>query len=267
MISKPLFKQTFKSSYKLLIVFMAVLTMYMSIIVTMYDPNGNDIMQQMMDMKLEGFASAFGFDIPDSTLIGFLSSYFYGFIIIMFPMIFDIIMANKLISKQVDKGSMSNLLSTTNTRNKISVTYMAFMLSSVTFLIAFNTIIGIIVSETNFKGQLDIPKFILLNFGALLLHFAISGICFFASCIFNETKNSLAFGAGIPIAFFLIQMLGNMGGKLEKFKYFTMFTLFNPDSIIEGDASAFISLIVLFVISVALYVGGIYIFNKKDLPL
>jgi len=267
MLSKPLFKQALKSNYKLILIFMGVLAMYISIMVTMYDPSGANSMQELLDMKLSGFAEAFGLSIPDTSLIGFLSSYFYGFLIIMFPMIFDIILANKLISKQVDKGSMSNLLSTPNTRNKISITYMAFTLSSVTFLIIFTTILGIVVSESKFSGQLDISKFILVNFGALLLHYAISGICFFASCVFNETKNSLAVGAGVPIAFMIIQMLANMGGKLENFKYATMLTLYNSDAIVKGSASVMPSLIALAVIAIVLYGTGIWIFNKKDLPI
>ena len=189
--------------------------------------------------------------------IGFLSSYFYGFLIIMFPMIFDIILANRLIAKQVDRGSMSNILATPNTRNKISLTYMTSMLIGVTVLISFNTVVGIIAAEANFSGQLDISKFIVLNIGALLLHYAISGICFFASCFFNDTKNSLAVGAGVPIAFFLIQMLANMGGKLENMKYLTMYTLFNPDGIIAGETNAIISIIILGVISCVLYTSGI----------
>ncbi len=267
MFSKPLFKQTLKSNYTVILIFMAVLTMYMSIIVSMFDPADNSAMQQLIDMKFADIGKAFGFEIPDSTLIGFLSSYFYGFIIIMFPMIFDIILANKLIAKQVDKGSMSNLLSTPNTRNVISATYALFMLAGVTFLIAFNTLVGIAVSELMFAGQLDIKKFIILNVGALLLHFAISGICFFSSCLFNSSKNSLAVGAGIPIAFFLIQTLGNMGGKLENLKFFTMFTLFDPDAIVNAEASVIPSLFSLAFIAAVLYIGGIMIFNKKDLPI
>ncbi len=267
MVSKALFKQAVKSNYLVVLIFMAVLTMYMSIMVSMYDPKTNDKMLELMASLPPQMMSAFGFKATDSTLIGFLASYFYGFLILIFPMIFEIIISNRLIAKQVDKGSMAYLLATPNTRKKIILTYGLFIFLAITILIVFTTIIGIAFSETMFSGMLDKKEFVMLNIGALLLHYTISGICFFSSCVSNDTKYSMSFGAGVPIAFFLIQMLANMGGKLESLKFATIFSLFNPTNIISGDISVIPSFIALGVIALALYLAGILVFNKKDLFL
>ena len=268
MISKPLYKQLIKSNWILITVFIAILAMYMSIMTTMYDPQFVDQMQMMMDAMPEGFISAMGYDTIMPGLEGFLGSYFYGMLIVMFPMIFNIVLGNKLIASNVDKGSMSCLLSTPNTRNKISITSALFSVSSITFILIVNTIIGFICSAAMFPGELDIKVYIMLNVGALLLQLMIGSICFFFSSLFNETKRSLLFGAGIPILFFLVQMLANIGGKLEKLKYATLLTLYNPEEIVLGDASTVaICFITMGIISAVLYVSGIIIFNKKDLPV
>ena len=74
--------------------------------------------------------------------------------------------------------------------------------------------------------MLDIGKLVMMNVVIYFLHIAISGICFFASCISNDTKRSFTIGAGIPIAFFLIQMLANYGWKLSKSEIFhTIYSL------------------------------------------
>ena len=52
----------------------------------------------------------------------------------------------------------------------------------------------------------NIPDYIMLNVGVFLLMFATSGISFLASCLFNLTKNAMAIGAGIPIAFYLSKL-------------------------------------------------------------
>ena len=62
--------------------------------------------------------SAFGMANTGSTLTEFLSNYLYGFLLLVFPMILEIILANKLVVKYVDIGSMAYLLSTPNSRNK-----------------------------------------------------------------------------------------------------------------------------------------------------
>lgn len=267
MISFPLLKQTIKSNYKILIIFLAVLTLYFSLIINMYDPNTQESMDALLQTMPADFITAMGFSIVDSSLVGLIAGYLYGFLILLFPMIYDIIIANRMIALHVDKGSMAYLLSSPTTRTKIAITQAKFLAGSITIIIAYVSILGIVISNILFPGELDISKYLLLNLGALLLHLMISGISFFASCFFNDTKNSLAFGAGIPIAFLLIQMIANTGESLENLKYATLYTLFNPTEIISGASSVFPSFIVLGILAAALYAGGIYIFSKKDLPL
>ena len=97
------------------------------------------------------------------------------------------------------------------------------------------------------------------------MHLFIGGICFLSSCIFSDTKYSVAFGAGIPIFMYVLQMLANVGGSAEKVKYFTFFTLFNPDGIIVGESSAIVGIFTLFVGAIILYILGIIVFERKDL--
>ncbi|WP_026476685.1 ABC transporter permease subunit [Alkaliphilus transvaalensis] len=267
MISMPLLKATIKSNYKVLIIFMVVLAFYFSMIVGMFDPDTLDSMNALIESLPKDLISALNFTIVDTSLLGFIAGYFYGFLILLFPLIYSIIVANRTIAKHVDKGSMAYLLSTPNTRVKIAVTQGLFLIGSITLLIAFVTLIGIISSEAMFPGALDISGFLLLNLGTLLLYYAISGIGFIASCFFNDTNQSLAVGGGIPVAFLIIQMLSNVGDQLSNLKYATLLTLFNPTDIINKVSGFGTSFVALFILSVILYSGGIYIFSKKDLPL
>ncbi|WMJ23979.1 ABC transporter permease subunit [Paludicola sp. MB14-C6] len=267
MFSLPLLKRTIRSNYIVFLIFAAVITMYFTLIVGMYSPETQETMQKLMATMPKEMMSAFGFDFQATTLIGFLASYLYGFIMLIFVMVYGIIVSNRLIAKHVDRGSMAYFLSTPNTRIKIAVTQAAFLLASVTIMVSYATVLGIICSEATFPGKLDIPTFVYMNFGVLLLHFALTGIGFFASCLFNDTKNSLAIGARLPIAFYIIQMLANTGEKLENFKYASIFTLFNPNDIIAGADGVGICFTILGSIAVVLYGAGMWVFHKRDLPL
>lgn len=266
MLSMPLLKKEVKSNYKLFIIFAAVLTMYISVIIPMFDPEiGNALAE--FEKVMPGMMAAFGMSNPGTTLIEFINTYLFGFLFIVFPMIFEIIIANKLIAKYVDSGSMAYLLATPNKRGKIAITQAVFMLLSIASLILFITLVGIISSEVYFPGNLDIKKYILINVGLYCLHIAISGLGFFASCISNDTKLSYSISAGIPIGFFIIQLLANMGGKLENLKYVTIFTLLDTNKLINGESAGVWMFLALFSIGIVLYIAGILIFNKKDLPL
>ncbi|WP_242948019.1 hypothetical protein [Clostridium baratii] len=113
---------------------------------------------------------------------------------------------------------------------------------------------------------MDVKTFIIINIVLYFLQVAVSSICFFASCISNDTKLYFTIGAGVPILFYLLQALANMGGKLENFKYFTLFTLFNTSDIIAGE-SILVPILVFLSVAIVFYGAGIYIFSKRDLPL
>lgn len=267
MFNFVLFMKALKSNYKLILIFMGVLAMYMSIIIGMYDPEDLDILNQLASLKLSPeLLNAMGFTLMDTSLIGFISSYFYGFLMLAFPMICYIILGNKIVASLVDKGSMASILATPNTRISVALTQGVFLLTTITGLIEFVFIWGIFYCSANLSGMLDIKAFILLNIGVLLLHYAISGICFFSSCLFNESRNSLMLGAGVPIAFLLLQMLSNANKEIEVFRLLTIFSLFQPTKLIAGE-NILPQIISLVSITIVLYLGGVIAFNKKDLPL
>ncbi|TQR30843.1 hypothetical protein C7Y47_14910 [Lysinibacillus sphaericus] len=93
-----------------------------------------------------------------------------------------------------------------------------------------------------------------------------SGISFFCSSYCNLTKNSLAFGAGIPIVFFLFQLLSTVDESLNVLNYFTVNVLFNTTAILEGE-NYWWKLIILLGIGIVLYIASLEVFKRKDLPL
>lgn len=114
--------------------------------------------------------------------------------------------------------------------------------------------------------QFDTSGYLMLNLGCFLLMFALSSISFMFSCIFNLSKNSLAFGAGIPVAFFIFQIISQIGDTMKNFKYLSLNTLYNTDSIINGSGYG-MQFIALAVTGIVLYCIGITAFKRKDLPL
>lgn len=266
MISFPLFKRNMLFAIKLSLIFVAVLTMYTVIIIYMFDPDLAEMLSQYQEV-MPGMMAAVGMSGTTGTLIEFIHTYLYGFIMLVFPMIFGIILVNKMILKYVDSGSMACLLASPNSRTKIITTQLLSVILSITFLIAVITVIGIVSSSAMFPGELDVEKYIQLNISTLLLHFAISGIGVLAACFFNEARGYFSVGAGLPILFYLINMLANMGENLEKLKYFTIFTLTPYEEILTGSNGILSANLFLAGLAIVLYLCGAIVFVKKDLPI
>ncbi|MFP4457227.1 MAG: ABC transporter permease subunit [Clostridia bacterium] len=266
-MSLPLFKNTLKRNYLVALVILAILIMYLSIINTMYDPAQQDSFKNMLDLLPKAMVSAMGFDNIGSDLTSFLVHYYYGFIIFMFPMIYFIIIANRLVAEHVDKGSMSFYLSTPITRVKIVLTQAIYLIFSIVVIHTIIAILGVLISEAMFPGLLDIAVFIKINIGAAFLTIALSSFSFFFSCLFNQTTKSLAFGAGVPLMFFVFNMLSNVSDKYSIISKLTIYSIFDIEKIMQGELSIFLVILAFSIISLVFYMGGIYVFSKKDLPI
>lgn len=266
MLNAALYRREMKNSIKLLLIFGAIMTMYIGIIIGMYDPEMMNTLDSFYEIMPELMASV-GMKAGANTLVGFMVSYLYGFILVVFPMVFCILRGNGLIARYVDRGSMVALVAAPVKRRTIVCTQMLVLLSGIVILVFYATLLQIAVCRSSFPEEPVIWELLKLNTALLCLHLFIGSICFLASCVCSDTKYSIAFGAGIPALMYVIQMLANAGEKAETLKYATFFTLFNPEGIAAGEWTAIAGAGVLLLGSVALFMTGIEVFCRKDLHI
>ena len=267
-MNATLYKREMKSSWKLLVIFMAILTLYITLIVAMYSPETLEMFQQF-SQAMPQMMSAFSMDFSaDSlTLLGYMASGLYGFILVIFPMVFSIIRGNGLVARYVDRGSLASLLAAPVKRRTVVLTQMAVLITGVVALVVYATALEIVSIALQAPELADTPRLLTMNVGLLSLHLFISGICFLASCIFNESRNSLAVGAGVPGVMFILQLLSQAGDKTKFFKYFTFFTLYNPDAIAAGKSGAMAGVWILLAGAVLLYTLAAVVFTRRDLAI
>ena len=257
-MNKTLFRMEWKSAWKLLLIFILILAMYFSIMLTMFDPELGSALAQFEKLMPEMMAA---------TLVDFFSTYLYGMIMIMFPFLFSVILSLRLLVKKVDNGSMTYLLSCGEKRSRVWMTQLAVLLSALFLLIAFCTLMGIVCSILMFPGDLDIAAFLRLNLGCLLLQTALASISFLASSALNEYRHAALIGAGTGVVFIMIQMLANMKGNLEKLQYATIMTLFDTQGLIANEAQAWARLGVLLLIAGSCLLIARRSFMQRDLSL
>ncbi|GFI37640.1 hypothetical protein IMSAGC015_01827 [Lachnospiraceae bacterium] len=266
MLNLTLYRREMKGSLKMLLLFAAVITLYVTIIISMYDPEMMATLDSFYEVMPEIMASV-GMSAGATSLIGFMISYLYGFILLIFPMVFCILRGNGLIARYADRGSMVTLLAAPVKRRTVAITQMSVLVSGVLLLVIYATGLEFAMAETCFPGELAIWELLKLNTALLCLHLLIGSICFFASCVFSDTKYSIALGAGVPALMYILQMLANAGDQADKIRYFTFFTLFDAEGMAAGENSAVMGMLALFIGAAALYAAGIRAFCRKDLHI
>lgn len=261
-----LIKKEFKSNFVLYLVFLSIIAMYAITVVTMYDPTLKESLKSLEE-SIPRVLAAFGMQNMGETLLDFFVTYLYKFILIDTPFIFSITMCYKLLAKYVGNGSLAYLLNTKHSRIKIALTQWVNLLLGLIIMLAFNTAVLILCSAILFPGALNVPDFLMLNFGLLALQVCMAAFCFMCTCIFNEAKYAIGLGGGVIGIFIILQMLSQVLEHTEFLIYCNPLSLFNPQQLIDGEAISGVKILVLLVFSVIFVIVGLLKFRKKDLPL
>ena len=315
-ISKPLFKQSLKSNFLLWLILSlgsagifiiinlvvgtkAIFTnIDMDTVQTYVKDEGLSWLQILGLLENMGFSLSRIQTMSQIDLNSVMNDLIYKIAGVLLPMIYVMIICNKLIAAQVSDGSMAYVLSTPTNRKTVVRTQYLFMILS---LGAMYTVITLgayisgaiayfITKPTNINfGTLTLRTF-LYCFGSFAAMFGLTGICFGASCFFNKSTNSIAVGGGACVLAFLCCILGLFGNKvfvsvgvgvqaMNFFNYLTIYTLIDTESMsnfakaVTGAYGGVMTLNWLWELGILLIGGGLlaflgaFHFVKKDLPL
>lgn len=243
MISKALFKRDLKLSFKLWLVITTVMALLLFAL----------------------FYATSGMDGSGAMVI----QQFYTLFAAVIPLFFIGTAGNKLIAAQIDNGSFAYVMSAPLKRRKVAFTQAFFLIVSVVAMYAVLTAVGLI-SFAIWGEVLGLKVFFLLTLGSLLLNLLVSGIAYFATCVFNSVGAATSLGIGLPLVFFLLHIVATFFGSnklLSCCKYLTINSLYSPADIIAANSDMVRQFLVMFGAAAVLYLAGMTVFKKKDLPL
>ena len=265
-MSLALLWYTIRKNGLLLVIFYAVLAFYLAVMISMYNPEDMAEITGMLDLFPEDLMQAMGFSQQVSDLTGYLASWLYGLLMLAFPMVYCIILSQRLVVRKVDSGSMAYLLATPNSRTRIIVTLGAYALLSVglMFTLLFGT--GVALAEAIHPGQLAAKQFLHLNITTMLVNQLVIMIGFFFSCLFNDASRAGGFSAGLPIAFLLLNMLGGVSEDYQWLKRLSPYGWFDPLEQIRGEMPWTVNLVYASGAAV-LFGAAIFVFRRRQLPI
>lgn len=207
---------------------------------------------------------------------------FYGMMAMILPGVYILISSNKLLASQVDSGSMAYVLSTPRRRSTVVMTQLIYSVGTVLLMffiitvahVAVNAVEPISLSTAGYSGlvgDLTTAMIVKINLSAFLVCLAMAGVCYMFSGIFNQSKYSLGFSGtfvGVSVLANMMAMFGSLGiSALENFKYVSICTLYDYESILMGGDDWIAKSGTALIIAIVTYAVGAAWFCKKDLPL
>lgn len=262
-----LFKSNIKSNWIMFAFIAFMLTIYTTVSVGMFDPEGAKLINSLMTMLPEVVVKAFGFDQLGTELTTYIAGYLYGFILVIFPIIFIVFTANSLVASQVDKGTMAYILSNPIKREKVIVTQIIFLVTTISALIAYSALVVIVMSAIMWPGMLDVWNYILLNLVTIVLLISIGSICFLFSAIFNSSKYSVGASTAVVTVFIMANMLRSVSEELSFLKIFTPISVMDTNRILTDSGYSYIVIASFAIFSAVMFTLSVIVFKKKDLAI
>jgi ABC-2 type transport system permease protein len=224
----------------------------------------NDVLKGMP----ESIQRAFGVQGGIQQLSDYLASEYYGLLFQLILMAYSVITAIQLVGRLVDQGSMAYLLSTPVSRTKIALTQASLLICGLLVIAIFNTAGGLLgVHLLLDHAAFDTAAFLQVNLVGFLLFAVIGGYSFLFSTLFNDEKRAISLAATLTVLFFALDLIGKLSQDLAWMKHFTVFTLFQPQEIARGTYHVLPTALGLGCAAIALFVGSVVVFKKRDLPL
>jgi ABC-2 type transport system permease protein len=106
-----------------------------------------------------------------------------------------------------------------------------------------------------------------MNVSVFLLFFAVGGISFLVSSLSNDEKKALGISGFITFGFFSLDLLSKLSEKIDWMRNITIFSLYRPGEIVNGNVNLVVSTIILSAIGLVSFSLAIVLFRKRDLPL
>ncbi|WP_439099654.1 ABC transporter permease subunit [Ectobacillus antri] len=239
--------------------------------ITLLFPNIQESLKakaDIMNTMPEGMLAAFGLEKGQfiSTLLDLLSVQYYSMLFLILLSIFTITTASKLLARLVEQGSMAYILAMPISRGKVAVAMILVYLSGLFFIIASNFLISL-VGAMIIQYDLDVILFFQLHMLGFLLFFAIGGYSFLCSALFTEERRVLSVAGGFTFLFYVLHMIGGINKTYEVAKSFSLFSLYEPSTILKGDTNTLVAVLILLLVGMLGYVASVYVFQRKDLLL
>lgn len=261
-MSGALLKKELQANGLLAVIFLGVVTLYGSMITSMFDPKLGDSLNTMMESMPELFA-AFGMSNPGASLTQFLANYLYGFLLVALPLVMILILVQRLLVRYMERGAMAWLLASPVPRWKLAVIQAFVLVAAVVLLVGYMTGLCGGLAEVLFPGELEFDRFALVNLGDLGLLLFFAGLCFCSACLFQSSGPALWVGGGLCVAFVLLNMLAGVGEEAEFLRWFTPVTMYDPVALANGEN--IFPLAGLYLGALALFVAGVIAFSRRDI--
>ena len=260
-----------KKNIKSILIISLVLSLFMLMILFMFDPELFGDMEDFMENYPQAILDMMGGAMSLSTLAGFINMEFLAMIWIWVG-IYIILKAAQDIPTAIDNKSIDLILSKPIKRWEYALgKHLRFIISLlIIFCSMFLMIVIMVPILPNLENETVVwGEYIAAFFWSFLFCTALECTAFLFST-FMPRKKASGISFGLLIIFFILGMYyGYFNESIQGMKYFSIFYYYDPSQIMVNHSYTDVwgNMVVLIGYSVVLTISSLIIFNRRDIPV
>lgn len=114
-------------------------------------------------------------------------------------------------------------------------------------------------------GEFDKNEFFALSMTPIFSGLVIYAVCMFLATFAHKTKKMLGISLGIVFVSYVIQVISQLGEKVEFLKYFSVYTLSDVRNVIANASLDPLLVVISFVLTGIFILLTLYHYEKKEL--
>lgn len=198
-----------------------------------------------------------------TTVEGYVSAEHFSFVWPLMAMFFGVATAGAAIAGEVDKGTMSFMLSLPIGRIRMFLAKYFSAIVSIVFF-AFVSIMTFVPLARAYNLTISASNVFKTTILSAVFMWAIYCIGLFVSSIANEKSTVYFSVGGLLLAMYVLKILSGLINSLDKFKYMTLFYYYSPDKALVSGQLSVSAFLVLIGVGLVTTLSGMYFFSKRD---
>lgn len=260
---RSLFSFQLKKQMRLTLLFGFLMAAISVTLVILYDDESGRVLDELR-AQAPGLFDAFR--IHGSVgLLDHMISLLYGFLMPALGSLLAVILSSRLIPAQIETGELTYYLTLPLRRYKlilVKAAVVVFCLMAPLFMNMLATVLAALMIK---QQTFNVVWFLVLSLDTFLLWLMSAGMAMMIACSAQEQSRSKRLSLLVYSSLFIISMLGQVKSFPNFIKYFSMYTLWNTQTLSAGRILTS-SFIMPFIGAIFLAIG-IYQFSTRDLPL
>jgi len=268
-MNAALFLSLLRTNMRTFLSYAAGSVLYLSLIIWTYPAvANNEGVSEMLKGLPEEMQKLFGLEGGIGSLGEYMAADYYGLLYVLIVLIFCVMMAVQAVARLVDQGSMAYLLATPVARTKIALTQAAVLLVGLFLICTLTMLGGLFLPTVLIDGaEFDKGAFVQINLAAFLLFALVAGYSFFFSCLLNDEKQALGAAAVTTVLFYALNVAGKLSEDLSWLTNVSFFSAYDPQGLAAGTVDLLPQALGLGGGALICFALGVWVFQKRDLPL